>query len=504
MKNILKIGIAAGMILGVSSCKKYLDVNVDPNRSTFTTPELQLPTSQLYIGNAIGDRVAEITNVFSQYYTGGPGVSLGDWDKNTMATSEGNQVFNGLYRSNSNLSYIINKGNEPYYTGIAKILSAYNFQVNADLFGDVPFNDALKGDLNDGFITAPQYDNAETVVYPGIEAMILEGLHLLDSNNASLAVPGENDLIYNGDLDLWKKFGRSVLLKIYLRSGQSAKFAALYDEDPTGFILSQAENASIHYDGGAKSSNPWWNDARSTSLGNYFVGSKTTIDFLTNTADPRIDYFFDPNNAHVHAGLKQGDVENSPATASYSTPSGANVGTGGILFNPKAPVILMSGWEVNFILAEAAARGWITADAAEYYNAAITENAAYLESEAQRFEYDPEGTGTYNLTANIATFIAGPGAISATDPLESIALQKWVSMNGLQPIEAWIETRRLDNATLPVFTSPGGIFEVPTNNVLGGSLFPQIFFYPQSEQDLNSSAPAQHANSLQDKVFWDN
>ena len=115
MKNtIIKFGIFAAVVLSTASCKKYLDVNTDPTRSTFTTAQLQLPTSQLYIGNAMGDRVGQnIAPIFCQYTTGGPGVSLGDWDKNTMATSEGNQAFNGLYRSNSNLDYIIKRGGEP-------------------------------------------------------------------------------------------------------------------------------------------------------------------------------------------------------------------------------------------------------------------------------------------------------------------------------------------------------------------------------------------------------
>src|SRR5690349_1090276 len=118
--------LAAGALIGFSSCKKYLDINQNPNQSTTSTAALQLPTAQLYIGQAIGDRLYEIASVWSQYYTGGPGVSLGDWDKNTMSTTDANQVWNNLYRANSNFDYIIKKTNEPYYAAVSNILMGYN------------------------------------------------------------------------------------------------------------------------------------------------------------------------------------------------------------------------------------------------------------------------------------------------------------------------------------------------------------------------------------------
>src|SRR3954463_6327413 len=138
----------ATLILGLSSCKKYLDINQDPNQSITSTASLQLPTSQLYIGNAIGDRLFMQTSFWSQYYTGGPGVSLGDFDKNTMSTTDANQTWNNIYRANSNLDYIIKKTNEPYFIAAAEMLTAYNMQLIVDLFGDAPYTEALKGDIS--------------------------------------------------------------------------------------------------------------------------------------------------------------------------------------------------------------------------------------------------------------------------------------------------------------------------------------------------------------------
>ena len=477
--------------LTLMSCQKYLDINVDPNNSPTTTAELQLPAAQLYIGSSIGDRLFQQTSVWSQYYTGGPGVSLGDWDKNKMATSDGNQVFNSLFRSMSNLDFIIRKTNEPYYGAISQVMTAYSMQVLVDLFGNVPYTQALKGDISDGSISSPSYDNAKDVIYPDLERRILAALNTIDTNAAGIKLPGNDDLIYQGDLARWKKFARSLLLKLYIRQGDVAKtkFATVFNAGPTDLILTNADNTKISYPGGAQSRNPFWTSAKSTALGNYFVGSKTTVDYLLATSDPRVDFFFDKPQSGNHLGLKQGDVENAPSTADFTRPKGARATNGGLIFRPTAPVILMSAWEVNLILAEAVSLGWITGNAKAFYDAAIDASALYL--------------GAPDMT----TYKAGPGAYDATSAAsrrKSIALQKWVSMNGLQPIEAWIETRRFDNTANPIFASPGGLFVTPTRNSLPGDSHPSILFYPATEQDLNSNFPGQHDILLNGKVFWDN
>lgn len=502
LKNKIKFLLPCIALSSVlfTGCKKYLDINQNPNLPLTSAVPLQLTTSQLYIGNALGDRIFPVVSVWSQYYTGGPGVALGDWDRNAMNTSDGNSPFNNMYRSMTNLDYILKRGTatDSLYYAIAEILKGYNLQVVADLFGDVPFEDALKGDINDGFVVAPKYDNAATVVYPGVENLLLDAVRILneyDANpNGTYTVPGEEDLIFHGEMYKWLQLGNSLLLKLYTREGSAeaqAKFAALYNDQISSteyYIGTNADMAAIPYPGGPQGSNPFWN-AMNSSIGNYFVGSKTTIDYLQATSDPRIDAFFDPSETGSHLGLKQGDVENWTPPTSYSTPNGAadNV-NGGVIFGPTKPIILMSAWETNLILAEAASRGWIATDVdTAFYKAAVSASFDYL---------GVDGADAY---------LGAGGKINRSTPaaeLKSIALQKWVSMNGLQPVESWIETRRVDNTTTPIFASPGGLFTSPTQNELSGGAQPSILYYPQTEQDLNPNAPPQHV--LTDKVFWDN
>ncbi|MBK9212478.1 MAG: SusD/RagB family nutrient-binding outer membrane lipoprotein [Saprospiraceae bacterium] len=478
------------LIIGATSCKKYLDINVDPNLSTTSRIDLQLSTGQLEMAIGIGDRIYQQTSIWSQYTTGGPGVALGDWDKNTMGIADGNQIFRGVYKGMSNLSFITKSSNQKNYQVAAIAMSAYGMQTMVDLFGNVPYTQALKGDIPDGFIVSPAYDDAKTVIYTGLENDLKQAQLLLTQGfDEKLTIPGPDDLIYGKDATNWKSnwdaFCNTILLKLYLRQGESGR-AKIQTLDLSNLILSNAQMAKVNFDGGAKSKNPFWTSAKSTSLGNYHVASKTTIDYLKSTADPRIDAFYNASGNGSHVGLKQGDVENSPATADYSKPNGAKITTGGKIFSPTAPVILVSAWETELLVAEAIARGWVSGDAKSHFENAVHLNMSYL--------------GIDSTTT--ATYLNGSGIWDAANPIKSIAIQKWVCMNGLQPMESWIETRRFDSSTNPIFTSPTGIFVVPTNNVLGGNRFPSIFYYPESEQSLNNKFPGQH--SLTDKVFWDN
>lgn len=472
-----------GMGVSFFSCKDYLDVNVDPNQSTTSRIDLQLSSAQLQTAIGIGQRIYPNLSIWCQYYTGGPGVSLGDPDQHKLSSSEGNEVFTRLYRSSTNLNFIIKNSTENYYIAIAKIMQAYNFQVCADLFGDIPYTEALKGDIADGSILHPKYDSAKDVVYPGIAQTLLDAIALIEAGGA-YTHPGDDDLIYGGDTDLWNKFAHTLLLKVYLRSGDYAKAKALATSGAE-FITTNGDNALLKFPGGSSGSNPFWNAAKSTALGNYYVATTTVLDYLNATHDPRIDAFFDPTPSGVHAGLAPGDIQNAPPNALFSRPAGALAATGGRIFNPKAPVILMSSWEGNLLLAEAAARDNNVADAETAYQDAVKASFEYLEIDAPAD----------------SIYIADSGVWDAGNPLKSIALEKWTAMNGLQPVESWIETRRMDGPAA-IFTSPGGLFKSPTNNSLGVGTFPSILPYPENEESLNQSFIAQHPITA--KVFWDN
>lgn len=498
-----KIILAALVLLGISSCSKYLDTNTDPNNSTNSRVDFVLSSAELNIALGMGGRISEQMLLWNQYWTGDQSVVTDDWDKNDMKPSDGNSVWNTFYSlSLSSLKYLIESGKQPKYSGVAKILTAYEYQILVDLYGDVPFTEALQGaDATPNRAPAP---DKQAEIYPKLLALIDEGLTEIDETGAGIQNL-KGDLIFGGDIDNWHKFGNSLKLKILMRQANTddatiaTKVGDLVNTVGSGnFTFTTGNYAGIEFTEDAASklnANPLYTELEGAGLKNYFVASKTAIDYSLSTSDPRIDFQYTAPDGDPHNGLPQGDQADFTILGPFSRPKGGkNDPPGGDakLYGPNVPFILMSNWEINLLLSEAAARDWISDDAASLYNAAVQSN----------FDYFGAGDPSTYLATGSAAEGTG-GAFDATDlnsKLKSIALQKWVCMNGIQAIESWIETRRMDRESLPVFQSPGGIFLNPPLSVLPAGTFPSISLYSETEVSFNPNI-VQHTTT--DKLFWD-
>ena len=214
MKNF-RIIFAALVLLGISSCNKYLDTNTDPNNTTFSRVDFVLSSAELNMAISLGSRHCNQLLVWNQYWTGDQSVVTNDWDKNDMKPGDGNVPWNSTYSlSLTSLKYLIEKGKQPKYVGAAKILMAYEYQYLVDLYGDVPFTDALQGaDATPN--RAPNPDK-QTDIYPKLLTMIDEGLVQLDVSGAGIN-DIKGDFIFNGDIAAWKAFGNSLKLKVLMR-----------------------------------------------------------------------------------------------------------------------------------------------------------------------------------------------------------------------------------------------------------------------------------------------
>jgi len=499
MKNI-KYSLIILVLLATVSCQKYLDTNSDPNSAKNTRVDLVLASAQLNLAFGMGSRTYEILNVWNQYWTSDNTVASGDWEANTMSPNDAAQLWNTLYRTSlSSLRYIIQSGNQPKYSGVAKILMAYEYQVLVDLYGDIPFSEALLG-AEATPNRAPKVDK-QTDIYPQLYTMASDGARLLDSTGSGIdEVAG--DLIFDGDLNKWHAFANALRLRILMRqakidpSGIQPKVVALVDE-VNNAGQSFDVDAEIQFSGDpaeTKNKNPLFTNLE-TALHNHYNGSLTSFDILdvTNTSDPRLGYFYEDLS---DGGRPHGD---QIIVGTFSRPKGKNdadAGTGGDpkLYGANFPFILIGPWESPFFLAEAAVYGWVPLDPHALYDQAVRSNFDYFGAG------DPS---TYLSTGSMSDLTGGQyDATSTQTQLRSIAIQKWICMNGIEPLESFNEVRRADEPGNIIFRGPGGIFADPPKNALGAGQFPSIFYYSQTETSLNPNI-IQH-NNVTDKVFWDN
>lgn len=466
------------LVFSVLSCDDALDINNSPNNPANSTPQLTLPSGMLYSGQVIGLDFALVSGFIAQYWTQSP--QAGQYEVYDRYNYNGNQTAagwsNSWYGAMADLQYVRVKGQEEglfNHAAIATLLMAYQYQVMVDLFDQVPFDDALKGE--DGVLQA-SYESGEAV-YDKIVGLVDEGLNLIVPGGVA---PGTEDLMLQGDMDMWTKFGNTLKLKIFMRQSEVRPsvaqngIQALLSSDAA--FLGPGENVALNYPGSSGNQNPLYSGDVSAApgLGNVNIsGSASVIDRMLDAGDPRVDFYYDPSaETGNHIGIIQGEgveEDGNETRNDFSTPNAVNVA------GPSTPVYYITGHESLFLQAEAIARGWAPGDARETYNAAMM--AAF------------EFAGGFDATPLIAE-----GGTYAYEGLISIHTQKWLSMAGTQCVEGWAEWRRTDTPVLE--QSVEG-----TAANLNGSQFPRRAFYPVVELANNPNTPVN--TNIGAPVWWD-
>lgn len=336
------------------------------------------------------------------------------------------------------------------YKGIALTLRSWTFLLLTDAYGSIPYKEA-------GQKVTPAYDTQKDV-YTGLLADLKQAQTLLNTANGTVT----GDLVYKGDITKWKKLVNSLRLRIALRISDRepalAKQAAIdATSDAAGVLSSNSDTFKFTY-----TSSPQQNPASAwfETRDDYRI-SKTLVDKLNELADPRLPVYAQlPSDATVGKyvgganGLSNSDA-NSQGFAKTSKP-------GTYFLTSSSPAVIASYSETLFNLAEAVARGYISGNAEQLYNDAIT---------ASFNQFGITNAATISTYLNQAVV-----KYDAANYAKSIGTQKWIAFYG-QGLDAFTEWRRLD---FPVLTAGPA-------TVLDGKI-PSRFFYPGTEQSLNGAS----------------
>lgn len=490
MKSIYyKISFFTLLLFSAVSCKDLSDLNIDPDRSP-TANDAQVLTSAIgYLGYVVDADLNQNSFLWAQYWTWGPGVSLGNAERYISDPADRNGMWSRSYASVLTDLRFLSKSTNPAYVGISKVLTAYMYQALVDQFGDIPYSEALRGEIADGSILTPAYDGG-AAIYADLVKKLDEAV--VDLNSPLARTVGNEDLIYKGSTSKWIKFANTLKLRLLMRQSVTGNQTTLATEVKNviaagNFIEAPADRPQIAFSGATGNENPMY-ALQESGVGYFYIASNATLNVLRSLSDPRINAFF--KNAttgptpNAVRGINQGDIDSYPFTDPRS-----HYSQGGTFSYGKAnSVILMSEWEAWFLRAEAGARYGTVDNDVTAFNNAVTASFTYL-----------------TLSSSAASYITGLGytaASSLQNKLKLIGVQKWISMNGLQENEGWIESRRFDTPQDRMFTGTGGIFQKPTKSALPQGTYPSAWLYPESEKSYNPKSPAQR--EITDKVFWDN
>lgn len=488
MRSIYKYwswGIVLIFLIG-TSCEDLDELNINPNGVDPENADLNLlmPTIITNLGNNIvdlgfGDLAGVMQHTQKDGWSG---------DHNNYSWDNTNQSWAGWYGILRNNEEMYRKAVEEEYEfhqGVALVLRAYTAGMITDLWGDAPYEEALKAEESSEFFK-PKY-SAQKDIYTGVLEDLEEANNLLSKSQSSYsAIEPNQDVLFGGDASKWRKFANSLALRYYMRLSAKEPGMAeqginkiVSDPDKYPLILSTSDNANVGYVGSSSADSwPTTNEFDPSPSGNYMrlKMCSTFLETLQDLDDPRIRVWaqkidiplklvsgedvdqvvdgvrelsqdkldkveeggdelnFDPeyvgippsHNFPQSFNLKP-DLDQGTRNPHVSQLADMYSKSSGSLLQMR----LMSASEVHLILSEAALYGWISADAEEEYTAGIQESFKAW---------------------NIEDEFSGYTDRAPFNGLESIITQKWIA-SWSAAAESWFDYRRTGLPELPIGTT---------------------------------------------------
>lgn len=529
MKKQLFIACIIVLIAAVlCSCSKGFDkMNVDPINIVNTSADKLLApalVNSLWPGMS---RNRNFTNELMQV---------------TVSQSDGdNTVFRYAFRANwsdylwtawfvqlTNFKQVDSLARRPEtfntsYQAIGKICQAWLFSNLTDIYGDIPYSDALKGDQNN---VIPRFDRQKDI-YIDMFNQLEEANKLLSGDADTIKIT--SDPIYKGDLSKWRKFANSLHLRLLLRISGKAEVASQViakikeiAENPLEYPIFQtnADCARITWTGGVSTTDPYTSpfvvgiraqDFRGPAVCSFF------LDPLVAWTDPR----WDPRTPYGYGGIGKLGLAQASGGGWYGVESGYAPGTGdikGVYFqsydnattggvrslqqNPNTGIIMQTA-EVKFILAEAAAKGWIAGNVTDYYYQGIASAINYWVGDPF-----PESTTTTNFTDYLADVANGSSLkgengqtliwnpeLSVGDKMKLIHQQKYYALF-MTDLQQWFEHRRTGLPELPKGEG------VENNKVMPARLVYPIYVQAANPIGYRDAVAAQGADGINTRVWW--
>ncbi|MEO7982478.1 MAG: SusD/RagB family nutrient-binding outer membrane lipoprotein, partial [Bacteroidota bacterium] len=370
MKKLI-YALAVVVVVATACTKNLSDLNVDTKNPSSAPSYAFFTNAQRSLSNTLTSSNVNL-NIFrlivqqwqetqypeeSQYDLGSREINGGYWDALYR------DVIRDLRESKTLIPKDVSDATiQKNQIAIAEIMEIYTWYYLVTTYGNIPYSEAL--DINKPF---PKYDDAKTV-YNDLLTRLDAAITNLNTSAASF---GTADIIYNGSTAKWKKFANSLKLKmgITIADDDNAKAKTTVETAvASGVFTSNADNATLAYQGAPPNTNPIWVDLVQSGRDD-FVGASTFINQLKTFNDPRIDNFFTPDQSGVtYSGASPG-VQSAYAQYSHVNPA---------ITAPTFPGLLLDYAEVEFYLAEAAQRGYaVGGSATAHYGNAITASIVY-------------------------------------------------------------------------------------------------------------------------------
>lgn len=493
----------ASILLSIGACTKKLDKNLD-NPNSVTTNAI---SGKDVFASALQNTVFAVNATQPTVTVGISTLTnewMGIWARTTSYSASGTQYlvetftlnnafgdnfWGYMYHNMADYDFVASKSADgSILPGASLVMKCLVFQDLTDIFGDIPYSQALNTSYGQ-----PVYDKAADI-YADLPLKLDSAMTLINASQTT--ADDAADVMFKGDKASWLAFANTVKLRVLLRQIPVAATAASLQAEMAkttayGF-LTTGQDAVVNpgYKDATSQQSPFWSifgyQVGSTNVyqnQTFYIANQTMVDYLTATSDPRLGYLYKAATDGGYAGNYLGDGTNAKPVSKISS-----IGTG-ILKSAGMDAVIMTASEALFLQSEAAQRGLISGDYKTLYNEAVSESFTFLGVP------DP-------ATAAASYLSAGAGDpridISGASPIEAIIYQKWVANAEIDGLEIWSDYRKTG---YPDRTNPS------ENTAANPNQVPIRLLYPQTETSQNPGNYAAQNQQATDvftkKIFWE-
>lgn len=513
MKKYFIIGMA---VLTVVSCgKKYLNVNVNPNQATQTSASYIFTNGLNGTARNQSGGLHITGGSWSGYYGHSTSFTGGGQEKTYSFTNNDFNFFDGMYDNLADYQYVIDHAvadGVKHLVGPAKIMQCYVYQKLVDIYGNVPYSQALKG----ASFPTPAYDDAKSI-YDNLVIKLTEAI--ADINAATFPTAEPADIYFKGDKTKWKQFANTIKLRLFVRQSNVAGFnptASISAISADGYITSPV----LCQPGYTKTTgklNPyfgnWGFNENDAPTGDFRKMGSVMINWLKNSADvfrlgrmcsrianPANDLAFTTTFSD-YAGVPLGGSGNAYLSSNVSGMGRMQIVKG----DASRPVVVMSDAEASFLQAELRQRGWMAGSAQTAF-----ESGVRLAFRLAAATYTSSATASDAAADAAANSYLASGTVHAdwavsTDKLKAIWVQKWVALCNIDGTEAWAEYRRTNSPSNPngLLPLPASTYSAKSVAVTASQPEPVRFLYPFREESVNGANVPKPINEFTSRIFWD-
>jgi hypothetical protein len=499
-KKIILI-LMAVMILISNACENGFDeINTNKTALNLVDPVLMLNGATLNAsytsGSSGGSVLIYDMGIVQQIITPVFGVVVGaNFNKENRlagATLWQNYYLNVIRNTKEAIALTEKLPERANLYNMTRILQAYAFMVLTDTYGNIPYFQGGNGYRQQVFY--PVYDSQETIY--------LDLIKELEEASVALNPAGRietSDVLYSGNIDKWRKFGYSLLLRAGMRLSKinpTKAASTVQTAFAGGTITANVDNAVIRHDDAYR--NGHGVTLNSTEGGNFYL-AEPFVNYLKNTNDPRLTaiavrYTTATNNGQQASGngatVLPADQVGLPIGSSELSYSKFSQVDRKRMMKLTAPCFLVTAAQSQLLLAEARHNNLIaTGTEKDYYDAGVKLHMEQMAS------FDAASAVS---STNAENYLIANPFVPAT-ALEQINTQYWIA-SFLNGPEAFANFRR---SGYPVLVE---------NPFVGQDIASEDFIrritYPTSEisantTNVNVALEDMGPDRLDTRVWWD-